>query len=371
MGEPGVPIMTIPLLSVVTTSRNDNHGGTLNYRTQRHIDCLHEQATDYQIPIEYILVEWNPPKEREPITNVLNFYPETEYWHPRIITVPHDIHRQYRYNQQLPLFQMIGKNVGIRRATAQFILCTNIDILLSDEMFLFVTGTLINKGISYRTDRWDVGAGVPPGPRKEMFKYCLSHILRRCGRAHITDYNLLRPSRVMHRNWAIIKRKLGNYLTKYPSITGILLGDYDIICQQIPSCIHTMACGDFTLMHRDDWAGLRGYPELEIFSIHIDSLLLVQAYYSGIREAVVPFPIFHIEHQIGTGLVPGSDIILYQNLTKKGIPYFPLVAVAHAAIDMESNQTQGSFMKQDGYWVCKKNTDAWGLADHDLLEVTP
>ncbi len=34
----------------------------------------------------------------------------------RIIEVPPDIHRQFNHAAALPLFQMIAKNVGIRRA---------------------------------------------------------------------------------------------------------------------------------------------------------------------------------------------------------------------------------------------------------------
>lgn len=48
------------MLTIVTTSRNDDHGQNLAGRTQRHIDNLYEQANAFREPIEYILVEWNP-----------------------------------------------------------------------------------------------------------------------------------------------------------------------------------------------------------------------------------------------------------------------------------------------------------------------
>ena len=52
----------------------------------------------------------------------------------RIIEVPPELHRRFRHSENLPLFQMIAKNVGIRRARGRFVLATNIDILLSDEL---------------------------------------------------------------------------------------------------------------------------------------------------------------------------------------------------------------------------------------------
>src|SRR5262249_10127703 len=52
--------------------------------------------------------------------------------------------------------------------------------------------------------------------------------------------------------------------------------------------LHTNACGDFTLMSREAWETVRGYPELEMFSMHIDSLLLYQAHWRGVREAYLP-----------------------------------------------------------------------------------
>ena len=42
---------------------------------------------------------------------------------------------------------------------------------------------------------------------------------------------------------------------------------------QLPMNLHTNACGDFTLLSAADWANLRGYSELEVFSMHLDSLL--------------------------------------------------------------------------------------------------
>src|SRR6185503_19507238 len=44
---------------------------------------------------------------------------------------------------------------------------------------------------------------------------------------------------------------------------------------QRPGSVHQNACGDFQLMAREHWFALRGYPELEVFSMSLDGLLTV------------------------------------------------------------------------------------------------
>ena len=73
-----------------------------------------------------------------------------------MIEVPAKIHARYKYAKALPLYQMIGKNVGIRRARGQYILATNIDILFSDT----VKARFIDKELSNRY--------VPRGNRRKV-----------------------------------------------------------------------------------------------------------------------------------------------------------------------------------------------------------
>ena len=79
-------------------------------------------------------MDWNPPTEKAPLASVLHF-PANAFFSARVIVVPPEIHLGYRHGDRLSLFQMIGKNVGIRRARGEFILATNIDILLDDSLF--------------------------------------------------------------------------------------------------------------------------------------------------------------------------------------------------------------------------------------------
>jgi hypothetical protein len=66
-----------------------------------------------------------------------------------------------------------------------------------------------------------------------------------------------------------------------------------------PRYLHTNACGDFTLLSREAWFALRGYPEFPYWPTHLDALLCYSAHHAGIPEIILSDPkrVFHIEHQ--------------------------------------------------------------------------
>src|SRR5262249_36523832 len=68
--------------------------------------------------------------------------------------------------------------------------------------------------------------------------------------------------------------------------------------------------GAFQLMAREHWEALRGYPEFETFSMNIDGLLSCAAHAAGIAEQVLDMPIYHLEHEKGSGWSPEGEAIL-------------------------------------------------------------
>jgi hypothetical protein len=60
---------------------------------------------------------------------------------------------------------------------------------------------------------------------------------------------------------------------------------------------HTNASGDFMLMHRDHWFSLRGYPEDTYISTHCDSIFTVMSRISGLKENILPWPVYHQDHE--------------------------------------------------------------------------
>ncbi|MBK5291121.1 MAG: hypothetical protein JJE04_05405 [Acidobacteriia bacterium] len=174
----------MPYLSVVVTTRNDDHGGSQISRTQTFLNALVAQCNRHRIPTELIFVEWNPPADRPPLAQALRWPESREFCSVRILRVPPSIHARYQHGEALPLYQMIAKNVGIRRANGEYILATNIDILFSDELMRHIGARRLEKNKMYRIDRTDVEADVPvDGSIDEQLDYCRQHLIR----AHIRE----------------------------------------------------------------------------------------------------------------------------------------------------------------------------------------
>jgi hypothetical protein len=168
-----------PYLSVVVTARNDDHGGNLLRRMQIFVDAWINQAKRHQLPSELILVEWNPLPDRERLLTALRWPSDTGPCKVRVIEVPPEVHARYHHSTALALYQMIAKNVGIRRARGEFILATNIDIVFSDELMLFLAQRRLEKGHMYRIDRTDVMSDVPlDGTLDEQLAYCRANLIR-------------------------------------------------------------------------------------------------------------------------------------------------------------------------------------------------
>jgi hypothetical protein len=390
-------------LSVVVTSRNDNHGGNLLHRMQIFVDGLIEQCRRRRLNTELILVEWNPPADQPRFAQALNWPVDEGPCKVRIIEVPPEIHRRFRHSEQLPLFQMIAKNVGIRRAKGRFVLATNIDVLFSDELMDFLARNSLKPDRYYRVDRYDAAADVPLGASiDKQLEFCKKHVLR-----INTKYGIFGPNEKIRNSsdnsdntdnsflrglsffqWAVLPfapiflflirlrmqaniavpaliKNSGPYQKYwYPLREAITyhplwLRDMESTKAKLPRILrlHTNACGDFTLMSRESWFDLRGYAEFEIFSFHLDSLLCYAAYYHGVREEILEkyMRIYHIEH--GSGWTPDAAEKLFNRLDAQGISR------------LTDGQLEEHIVKMSQSKKTIFNDESWGLAGEELPEV--
>ncbi|HLH97805.1 MAG TPA: hypothetical protein VKW08_22060 [Xanthobacteraceae bacterium] len=400
-----------PHLSVVATSRNDNHGGDLLKRMQLFVSCLAEQAERHELPVELIMVEWNPPPERPPLRQALRWPARSDFFVARIVTVPTEIHRSFDPQDTLPLFQMIAKNVGIRRARGKFILATNIDLIFPDALMKRLRDGL-EGGILYRADRHDVLRTIPDADigLESLLEFCRSNVIRKhdatgtftwqngewtkTGGNDFRSYwidslgwifrdRLLQFAIELSARWPksaalerlkarIHERRLPSYqLSIIAALLGwALIGWYyqrnwrarwhQYGMQRKFLRLHTNGCGDFTLLDRDTWFRLRGYVEWPIFSWHLDSLFLLQADANAIPFRKLPEAqcCYHVDH--GGGWTPEEQAALFERLATKGIRVISFEEFVRLYDEMESRGRAG---REVVY-----NEPNWGLADIELAE---
>jgi hypothetical protein len=383
-------------LSVVATSRNDNHGGYLTQRMQHFVDGFVEQCKRHGLRAELILVEWNPPADRVPLIEELRWPQDLGPCEIRIVTVPREMHAQLPHGDQLPLFQMIAKNVGVRRARGRFVLATNIDILFSDEAIVFMRDRL-RSGCLYRADRLDVPTEVPTGVSfDEVLRYCREKAFR----IHTAGFTLVKkdgrwdprsPLTGAARGlWRAVRRNFNELLGREDTASSAPFAGGAVhasagsavrrpLAQKARALrrflawtwitilgkrLFTNACGDFTLLSRADWDALRGYPEWPIYSWHIDSLLIYQARYSGLREVYLgrSAPVYHIEHSPGSGFTPESSDKLFERLDARGIPYLDWDRDVEPKIEGMREQ----YARRGG--AISYNDADWGFAGRSLAD---
>jgi hypothetical protein len=349
-----------PYLSVVVTSRNDDHGGDLLRRMQIFVDGLLGQCRRHSLDAELVLVEWNPPPDRPRLAEALRWPRGLVPRRVRVIEVPPARHRRFLHAEALPLFQMIAKNVGIRRARGRFVLATNIDVLFSDELMRFLASRGLDSDRMYRIDRYDAISNVPfPAGLDEQLAYCRTHLLRvntREGTIRVApDGRRPRPSPTRVAAQAV-RRAARGALRRLKEAAGWRDPFRGLVN------LHTNGCGDFTLLAREKWGELRGYPEFEMFSFHLDSVLCYAAHHGGATETVLaaPMRIYHIEHETGSGWTPEGQAELFARLAVRGVPRLSHRTVLDWAVQMQELQVPMVF-----------NRDDWGLATEEFPETCP
>jgi len=283
-----------PYISFVVASRNDNHGEDMLRRMQLFVNGLLHQTRKFKLQAELIFVEWNPPKNKPLLHEVLPKPTANDVLTIRYIIVPEEIHHKYKTSDVIPLYQMIAKNVGIRRAKGQFILCTNIDLLFSDDLFKILSSHQLSAQCFYRANRCDIPATIEPGwSFDRQMDYAKQHIMRRFGMQYY--YKNLADALPVFYKYPLLATVIDN-------LTGIKRrlfnkGNLEHIVRQLD----VQACGDFTMMSKGAWLDIQGYLELDMYSIHIDSLGIYAAAALGYQQVVFPPDActYHIDHKNG------------------------------------------------------------------------
>ncbi len=348
-------IITNPYLSIVVTARNDNFGGNLLHRLQLFLNNLMELVEKHNLHTELIIVEWNPQENKAYLKEVLSWMKKPKLLDIRIIQVLNEVHRTIIGSERMPFFEYIGKNVGIFRAKGDFVLATNPDIIFNDELFnYFATKNLI-KNAFYRLSRYNVEKAVPSNFSLEArLKFCDENIdtisaMNIEGKKLPISYRtvifvrkflstiytkLTKVFKIMKEKLFNIKNqknqnKIYTYTQHNTKISGLKLKSIllftkselkdfiklisshilnflektEKISFEAKLGIHASAAGDFTLMSRENWHKLWGYPELKSQSF-IDGYILFMALAINLKQIILedPMRIYHQGHSISQRL---------------------------------------------------------------------
>jgi len=283
-------------LSVVLVGRNDGYGGDFAGRLQTCIKALaHGEAVTHLV-VEVVLVEWNPPADRPPLADLV---PEERPTRVRVVSVPEAFHDSLDNPGGLPLFEYLGKNVGVRRASSETILVLNPDIIAFPAVLGLARSDPVRQGAFVRIDRHDFS---PPLSRDlagaEIFEAALGRVFT----VHHRPRPFAETGVVLPVEHTDVDH--GVPVTAWPRTRphdferevdgGLFVAEgYHGFHQ-----LHTGMPGDFLLARRDTWDRCRGYWERTDTFTHLDTYLMAQLIGVGAPQvfATTPYLLLHEDH---------------------------------------------------------------------------
>lgn len=288
-----------PYLSIVVAGRNDNYGGDFNFRLQNCINWFVYYANKHALSAEFIIVNYNPiPGERQ--LNEILVVPPSNYVKVRFITVSGIFHEKISADgirKRLPLYEYVAKNIGIRRAAGEYILSANPDILFDPHIIKTIARGQINEQEYYRADRCNfekpkdpISVGDLNRVRNQVKSVCAK------GKDFLLSFKGLFVANILYyKTRSYLFRKYYFLLRNNPFLAKLM---YVYVAEEYMCYkLHTNAAGDFLMMHRNNWEKLKGHPEKTLLPVHVDSISVAEAKYSGLKEHVFFYPIYHQEHE--------------------------------------------------------------------------
>jgi hypothetical protein len=138
-------------LSIITTGRNDNYGGDFRSRLLTAALRTQYETKRHGIDIEQIFVEWNPPAGKPYLSTELAQMGYTCY------VVSPEVHKKRTDpNAGMVMMQFFAHNVGIRRATGDWMLATNPDDIHGLDVWDYLAHNELDPQVLYRARRFDV-----------------------------------------------------------------------------------------------------------------------------------------------------------------------------------------------------------------------
>lgn len=241
-------------ISAVVISRNDNYGGHLN---ERATYALNSAIDTYD---EVIYVDWNSPSHSllYDIKDNLQLKGNLKHF---VITPEIASLMTNKDPDAQKCCETLARNIGIRRATGDWIVSTNIDVIHPKredvENIIKINGDQTMITLSRREITWDIIKQFHGGELK------------------FQDWNQLREYAYINSEKREVYEKIA---------TG---DDYSLI-----NC-----CGDFQLAPKHIWDDIRGFEEELIYALFSDTNVQKKSVMHGYGlKAIFEPPMFHINH---------------------------------------------------------------------------
>lgn len=139
----------VDAVSVVVVGRNDNYGGDFSERLKTTLDWNLAHLPNPEL----IYIEWNHVPDRSSDCEWI----VQRYKNAKCYIIPKPIHETITNNPKMPVMEYFGKNVGVRRASNEWILLINADILLGKDVIRRIKRGLSRKfvyGTHYNNIKW-------------------------------------------------------------------------------------------------------------------------------------------------------------------------------------------------------------------------
>ena len=246
-------------ISAVIVSRNDGYGGHLN---ERATYCFNSAIDTYD---EVIYVDWNSETHSLLYDIKDNIQFKGNFKH--IVITPevaslltnNDSHAQ-------KCCEVLGRNIGLRRATGDYMVSTNIDII---------------------------------HPKRDQLEETIAQLdlktFYTISRRH-TDWNMIKEfhnGEIPFAEWKPLRDHLiATSEERHFEETTVSGDNYSII-----NC-----CGDYQIASHEVWNTIRGFEEELIYALFADTNVQKKALMHGFGLKAIYNPaLFHIEHGKGGG----------------------------------------------------------------------
>lgn len=140
----------VDAVSVIVVGRNDNYGGDFSERLRATLDWNLKHLPNPEL----IYVEWNHIEGNQSDCDWI----VQRYQNAKCYIVPNAIHEMITINPKMLVMEYFGKNVGIRRASNDWIILLNSDIIIGSDVIKKIKNGISSKfvyGTHYVNIVWD------------------------------------------------------------------------------------------------------------------------------------------------------------------------------------------------------------------------